>query len=55
MFHPVRAVHKFDFRLAINWTSNKRRPPENDRGWGVFSASFSRDKGAPPTPSRPNL
>ena len=28
MFCVVRSVHKFDFRLVINYTSNKCRPVE---------------------------
>jgi len=30
VFYLVRAVHMFDFRLAIYWTHNKWRPDESD-------------------------
>jgi hypothetical protein len=37
----VRAVHKFDFRLVINETSNKRRPMEEGHAV-IVSRVFDR-------------
>jgi hypothetical protein len=31
MFHLVKVVHKFDVRLAVNWTNNRQRPVESNR------------------------
>jgi len=38
----VKIAHKFDFRLAINWTPVKWRPAESDRHFLQYNCFLRR-------------